>query len=228
MCGLTCRLIPITSSYYTIKSNNIFMTDPYEALLKHAYTNITEKSGDEGRFIVPEAKVFVEGKTTVIENFSEIVSVLRREPDGVLKFICGELGTAGKNEPTRAVFNGKFDKQQIAGIISKYVEDYVICSECGKPDTRLVKEGRTITLKCDACGGHRPIRKRKAKTENISEQVEEGMEMEVDIQFLSKRGDGVAKIGKYTLYVTGTKPGQRVKVRITRVAGSIVFTEKMA
>ena len=54
------------------------------------------------------------------------------------------------------------------------------------------------------------------------------MEMEVDIQFLSKRGDGVAKIGKYTLYVTGTKPGQRVKVRITRVAGSIVFTEKMA
>ncbi len=204
------------------------MTDPYEALLKHAYTNITEKSGDEGRFIVPEARVFVEGKTTVIENFSEIVSVLRREPDGVLKFICGELGTAGKNEPTRAVFNGKFNKQQISGIISKYVEDYVICSECGKPDTRLVKEGRTITLKCDACGGHRPIRKRKAKTENISEQVEEGMEMEVDIQFLSKRGDGVAKIGKYTLYVTGTKPGQRVKVRITRVAGSIVFTEKMA
>ncbi|MBO7388508.1 MAG: translation initiation factor IF-2 subunit beta [Methanomicrobium sp.] len=203
------------------------MTDPYEALLKHAYTNITEKSGDEGRFIVPEARVFVEGKTTVIENFSEIVSVLRREPDGVLKYLCGELGTAGKIDSSRAVFNGKFDKQQIGGIIGKYIEDYVICSECGKPDTRLVKEGRTITLKCDACGGHRPIRKRKAKTENISEQVEEGMEMEVDIQFLSKRGDGVAKIGKYTLYVTGTKPGQRVKVRITRVAGMIVFTEKM-
>ena len=204
------------------------MTDPYEALLKHAYTNITEKSGDEGRFIVPEARGFVEGKTTVIENFSEIVSVLRREPDGVLKYLCGELGTAGKTDSSRAVFNGKFDKQQIGGIIGKYIEDYVICSECGKPDTRLVKEGRTITLKCDACGGHRPIRKRKAKTENISEQVEEGMEMEVDIQFLSKRGDGVAKIGKYTLYVTGTKPGQRVKVRITRVAGMIVFTEKMA
>ncbi len=195
--------------------------------MKHAYTNITEKSGDEGRFIVPEARVFVEGKTTVIENFSEIVSVLRREPDGVLKYLCGELGTAGKIDSSRAVFNGKFDKQQIGGIIGKYIEDYVICSECGKPDTRLVKEGRTITLKCDACGGHRPIRKRKAKTENISEQVEEGMEMEVDIQFLSKRGDGVAKIGKYTLYVTGTKPGQRVKVRITRVAGMIVFTEKM-
>ncbi|MDD4127701.1 MAG: translation initiation factor IF-2 subunit beta [Methanomicrobium sp.] len=203
------------------------MTDPYESLLKQAYSNITEKSGDEGRFLVPEARVYVEGKTTVLENFTDIVSTLRREPDHVMKYLLGELGTAGKIDGNRAIFNGKFDKTQIAGLINKYTEDYVICSECGKPDTRLVKDGRIITLKCDACGGHRPVRKRKAKPEGAAGQIEEGMEMNVDIQFLSKRGDGVAKVGKYTLYVTQTKPGQTVRVKITRVAGSIAFTEKL-
>ena len=47
-------------------------------------------------------------------------------------------------------------------IIKSYVEDYVICSECGKPDTRLVKDDRVMILRCDACGSHRPVRKRKA------------------------------------------------------------------
>lgn len=202
------------------------MTDPYESLLKQAYSNITEKSGDEGRFSVPEARVYIEGKTTVLENFTEIVSVLRREQDHVMKYFLGELGTAGKIDGNRAIFNGKFDKTQIISLIDKYTEDYVICSECGKPDTRLVKDGRIITLKCDACGGHRPVRKRKAKP-LLADQLEEGSEMDVEIQFLSKRGDGVAKVGKYTLYVAGTKPGQNVKVKITRVAGSIAFTQKL-
>ncbi|MBN2733708.1 MAG: translation initiation factor IF-2 subunit beta [Methanomicrobiaceae archaeon] len=202
------------------------MTDQYESLLKQAYSNITEKSGDEGRFSVPEAKVYIEGKTTVLENFSDIVSTLRREQDHIMKYFLGELGTAGKIDGNRAIFNGKFDKTQIEGMIDKYTEDYVICSECGKPDTRLVKDGRITTLRCDACGGHRPVRKRKAKA-STANQIEEGTEMNVEIQFLSKRGDGVAKVGKYTLYVAGTKPGQNVKVKITRVAGSIAFTQKM-
>lgn len=203
------------------------MTDPYEALLKKAYSNITETSGDEGRFQVPEARVYIEGKTTILENFSEIAAILRRDQDHVMKFLLGELGTAGKIDGNRAIFNGKFDKDLINSLIEKYTEDYVICSECGKPDTRLVKDGRIPMLRCDACGGHRPVRKRRVKGEAIANLVEEGKELDVEIHFLSKRGDGVAKVGKYTLYVANTKPGQKVRVKITRVAGSIAFTEKL-
>lgn len=203
------------------------MTDPYEALLKKAYSNITETSGDEGRFQVPEARVYIEGKTTILENFSEIAAILRRDQDHVMKFLLGELGTAGKIDGNRAIFNGKFDRDLINSLIEKYTEDYVICSECGKPDTRLVKDGRIPMLRCDACGGHRPVRKRRVKGEAIANLVEEGKELDVEIQFLSKRGDGVAKVGKYTLYVANTKPGQKVRVKITRVAGSIAFTEKL-
>jgi len=203
------------------------MTDPYEALLKKAYSNITETSGDEGRFQVPEARVYIEGKTTVLENFSEIASILRRDQDHVMKFLLGELGTAGKIDGNRAIFNGKFDSDLIGSLIEKYTGDYVICSECGKPDTRLVKDGRILMLRCDACGGHRPVRKRRAKGDAVANMVEEGKELDVEIQFLSKRGDGVAKVGKYTLYVANTKPGQKVRIKITRVAGSIAFTEKL-
>jgi translation initiation factor 2 subunit 2 len=202
------------------------MTDPYEALLDKAYENITETSGDEGRFTVPRAKVFIEGKTTVLENFADIASVLRRDVEHFMKFLLGELGTSGKIDGNRAVFNGKFEVEQIRALVEKYTEDFVICSECGRPDTRLVKDGRTTLLRCDACGSHRPIRKRRVRTEPVGSQLEEGKVMDVEIEFLSRRGDGVAKIGKYTMYVAGAKPGQKVKVKITRIAGSIAFTER--
>lgn len=204
------------------------MVDSYEVLLKKAYSHITGTSGDYERFNVPETRVYIEGKTTVLENFGDIASVLRREPDHLMKFLLGELGTAGKIDGSRAIFNGKFEWDLINNAIRKYTVDYVICSECGKPDTRLVKDGRILMLRCDACGGHRPVRKRRARTEIVGTSLEEGAEMDVQIEFLSKRGDGVAKIGKYTMYVANSKPGEKVRVKITKIAGTIAFTEKLS
>lgn len=201
------------------------MVDPYEQLLKEAYTHITETSGDTGRFTVPETKVYIEGKTTVLENFGEIASTVRRDPDHLMKFLLGELGTAGKIDGSRAIFNGKFEHAVIETAVKNYVDDYVICSECGKPDTRLVKDGRITLLRCDACGGHRPVRKRRARTEPAGTQLEEGAILNVKIESISRRGDGVVKMGKYTMYVANAKPGQTVRIKIVRIAGSIVFTE---
>ena len=42
------------------------MTDSYESLLTKAYSNITEKTESSERFVVPEAKAYIEGKTTRI------------------------------------------------------------------------------------------------------------------------------------------------------------------
>jgi len=202
------------------------MLDPYEALLKQAYSHISEKTESSERFIVPEAKAYVEGKTTILENFVEIAEKIRRDKDHLMKYMLGELGTSGKIDGNRAIFNGKFEISLIRMIIKSYVDDYVICSECGKPDTRLVKDDRIQLLRCDACGGHRPVRKRKVRTEPVSESLEEGQVMDVEIQSLSKRGDGVVKMGRYIMYVANAKPGQSVKIRISRISGSIVFTER--
>ncbi|MDD1712537.1 MAG: translation initiation factor IF-2 subunit beta [Methanoregulaceae archaeon] len=202
------------------------MVDNYEALLRKAYSQVSEPSESTERFTVPEVKAYIEGKTTVFENFGEIADTIRRDRDHLMKFLLGELGTAGKIDGNRAIFNGKFDITLIATLVKNYVEDYVICSECGKPDTRLVKDDRIQLLRCDACGGHRPVRKRKARTEPITNELQEGAVLDVEIQSVSKRGDGVVKMGRYIMYVANAKPGQSVKVKITRISGSIVFTER--
>lgn len=202
------------------------MTDPYEDLLKSAYSHISEKTESSERFVVPEAKAYIEGKTTILENFAEIADTVRRDKDHMMKYMLGEMGTSGKIDGNRAIFNGKFEISLVKMIIKSYVDDYVICSECGKPDTRLVKDDRILLLRCDACGGHRPVRKRKVRSEPVSETLEEGQVMDVEIQSISKRGDGVVKMGRYIMYVANAKPGQSVKIKISRISGSIVFTER--
>ncbi|RPJ53592.1 MAG: translation initiation factor IF-2 subunit beta [Methanobacteriota archaeon] len=203
------------------------MAESYEDLLKKAYTNIKVTDDLHERFVIPVAKVFIEGKTTVLENFFEIADKLSREPEDLLKYLLGEIGTAGKIEGSRAIFNGKFEQHSINAMIRSYVEDYVICSECGRPDTKLVKDGRVLILRCDACGGHRPVKKRKARIEEKVKKYEEGSIVDLEIQSISRKGDGVVRDGKYTIYVANSKPGQKVQVKIARVAGSIVFTERL-
>ncbi|MBO5431612.1 TRAM domain-containing protein, partial [Methanocorpusculum sp.] len=160
--------------------------------------------------------------------FRDIIDTLNREPEHFMKYALGELGTAGKIDGARAVFNGKFELSQFEAIVKGYVADYVICTECGRPDTKLVKDERVLMLLCEACGSKRPIRKRKGKIDtSAASAVEEGKEMEVSIDSISKKGDGVAHVGKYILYVSGVKVGQKVKVRITRISGQVAFTQKI-
>lgn len=202
------------------------MVESYEALLNKAYEEVTEPSEDGERWSYPEPRAIIEGKTTILENFIDIVNALRRDQDHLMKYLLGELGTAGKIDGSRAIFNGKFEDSLFSPMIHNYVDDYVICSECGKPDTKLYKDDRVLMLKCEACGSHRPVRKRKSKIETSGSGLEQGNVIEVNIESTSRRGDGVAKVGKYIVYVAGGRPGQRVKVKIAKISGSIIFTEK--
>lgn len=47
--------------------------------------------------------------------------------------------------------------------------------------------------------------------------VEEGKEYEADITELSRRGDGIAKIEGFVIFVSGAKTGDHVKFKVTRV-----------
>lgn len=203
------------------------MAESYEDMLKKAYAGMDEPTDTGERFVMPKTRIYIEGKTTVLENFADIAGTLNREHDHFMKYILGELGTAGKVDGSRAVFNGKFEASQFETIVKNYVADYVICDTCGRPDTKLIKEDRVLVLLCEACGSKRPIRKRKAKTEVAAPTIEEGKEMEVHIESISKKGDGVARIGKYILYVAGAKTGQNVKIRITKISGQVAFTQKI-
>lgn len=64
-----------------------------------------------------------------------------------------------------------------------------------------MKDDRVLLLRCDACGGHRPVRKRKARSEPVGSDLQEGQELDVEVQSVSKRGDGVVRMGRYIMYI---------------------------
>jgi predicted RNA-binding protein with TRAM domain len=47
--------------------------------------------------------------------------------------------------------------------------------------------------------------------------VEEGKEYEVEVTEISRRGDGVAKIEGFVIFVQGAKVGQKVRIKVDRV-----------
>jgi len=55
--------------------------------------------------------------------------------------------------------------------------------------------------------------------------VSEGEEMEVTIEAIAAKGDGLAKKNGFVIFVPGTKEGQKVKIRVTRVLRRLAFAE---
>jgi len=48
--------------------------------------------------------------------------------------------------------------------------------------------------------------------------VEEGKEYEVDIKEISRRGEGIARVDGFVVFVPYTKAGDELKVKVTKVS----------
>ncbi|MCX9014592.1 MAG: translation initiation factor IF-2 subunit beta [Candidatus Methanoperedens sp.] len=197
----------------------------YAANLDRALSQLPELKNSGERFKVPEPKLLTEGKTTVLENFANIADILNRDPDHVFKFLLKELGTAGKKEGTRVIFQGRFNFDVVSQAVEQYVNEYVTCSECGRPDTHLLKSDRILTLRCDACGGHRPVKKRQVSSIVKEDALIEGNTYEVRIDAKGRKGDGIAKVDKYTIYVPNGNKGDIIVVKIKKITGNLAFAD---
>jgi len=62
----------------------------------------------------------------------------------------------------------------------------------------------------------------------MSPPVKEGEEFNLTIEAVGKKGDGIAKINGYTIFVPKTKPDDKVKVKITKVMDNFAFGEVTA
>lgn len=131
----------------------------YEEALDKAYENITEVAKHGERFEPPEFDIRVEGNSTIITNFRDVTEKLDREETHLMKHVRGEIGTSGHLENRRAKLKGQFSEGKLQDALKKYIDKYVLCSECNRPDTRLEKQKGTLTLKCEACGAFSPVEK---------------------------------------------------------------------
>lgn len=197
--------------------------DDYMALLKRAKIACPEVTENHERFEIPELDVLQEGKITVFRNFIDVTDKLRRDPQHLLQFLLKELGAPGNVEGRRAVFKAKINPQNIDDKIQMYTETYVICSECGLPDTKMVKDGRTLMLECEACGARRPITVRKSVKADNANTLREGDIIELMISDVGKKGDGIGKFFDYLVVVPGTVKGTKIHAKITNISAKTAF-----
>ena len=94
---------------------------------------------------------------TIIYNFKEIADLLNRDPQHILKFLSKETATAATLQESRAIFKGKFSQDTLQRLLQRYLEAFVVCPVCKRPDTKVVKEKRLSFLICEACGAKSSI-----------------------------------------------------------------------
>ena len=130
----------------------------YSKLLKEAKEKLPDVQDTGSRFEIPVVRGHVQGNKTIITNFQQIVDKLGRPKEQLLKFLQRELATPAVLEDQRLVLGRKIPSTLINKKIDLYCKDFVICKECGKPDTEIIKGDRVLSLKCTACGAKHPIK----------------------------------------------------------------------
>jgi len=127
--------------------------EDYKSMLEDVRKNLPESVFIKERFEIPKVLGHMQGNRTIISNFLQIASTLRRDVDHLLKYVLKELATPGEIKKSGALILGtKVPASRINDKIRHYANEFVLCIECGKPDTQIVREGDLNYMKCTACG----------------------------------------------------------------------------
>ena len=72
-----------------------------------------------------------------------------------------ELATPGEIKKNgMVIFGRKVSSADLNAKIKKYVDEFVFCKECGKPDTEFLKEDNLLFVKCMVCGSKNTIKQK--------------------------------------------------------------------
>ena len=132
--------------------------DTYEKMVDQLYKELPEKAKTHERFKVPQVESFIEGKKTMVKGFGALLKELRRPEKDFLKFLTKETAVPAVAEKDRIIISGKFSNAQVNKIVENYFKIFVICPECGKPDTKVEDRGHIKMMRCEACGALNPIK----------------------------------------------------------------------
>lgn len=132
--------------------------ESYENLLEEAYKNLKPIEHNGERFEIPKIEGHLEGTKTILTNLAQIASHIRRDQNHLLKYLLKELATSGSLKNGRLILMRKLASQKINDKIESYCKEFVMCSQCNKPDTELIKEKGFLFMHCMACGAKHSVR----------------------------------------------------------------------
>lgn len=131
----------------------------YDQLLDNIYKNLPEKATHRERFDMPKFEYFTEGNKTIVKNFKAVADKIRREPDLIIKYLTKELAVPAEQQGERLVLQRRLSGDIVNKKLEEYVNKYVMCMECKRPDTNLIELGHGVRqLVCESCGARKSIR----------------------------------------------------------------------
>jgi translation initiation factor 2 subunit 2 len=137
---------------------NHCMSYSYDELLKRARSQIPEVTEKRERLELPRLRMNVIGMRTMIHNFKEVADALNRDPQHILKYLTGEMATAATMQEGRVIFQGKFNVDTLTTLLQRYMDNFIVCPVCKRPDTKIVRERRLSFTVCEACGAKSPVK----------------------------------------------------------------------
>ena len=134
------------------------MTLKYDEMLDRAYLSIPKKALDHERFEIPRVESNIQGKKTFVKGVTALLKEMRRDKKHFLKFLTKETGTSVTESGANLLVNGKIGAIQLNKLIESYFKQFVLCTECKKPDTKILVQQGTKMMKCEACGAITPVK----------------------------------------------------------------------
>jgi translation initiation factor 2 subunit 2 len=101
---------------------------------------------------IPKLEIEVQGKRTIIKNFISVAKEMQRDPQHISKYLSSSLGVQTKRKNKQLILRGILSKSKLETTLMDYANQFIICPNCGKPDTILdITKNKTV-LSCLACG----------------------------------------------------------------------------
>ncbi|MCX8166726.1 MAG: translation initiation factor IF-2 subunit beta [Candidatus Micrarchaeota archaeon] len=132
--------------------------EDYEKMLEELYTKMPKKSITKERFEIPVLDLFIQGNKSICKNFYQACDKIRRSPEVVSKYLSKELAAPISLSEGRMVISGKINQKLLNEKFTDFVKEFVICNQCGKPDTNIIEEKHFYFLVCEACGSKKSVR----------------------------------------------------------------------
>jgi translation initiation factor 2 subunit 2 len=136
----------------------------YDEMLKKV-TDV-RKLNTGNRFEPPEVNSYQSGQKTIIEldkfaayinRQDKFAAYINRQIGHISKYLMHELTAPGQIDGSKLILGGRFSKKSVQDKLNQYIKEYVICRECGSPETHLIREDRNYKIKCMGCGAEYPV-----------------------------------------------------------------------
>ena len=96
-------------------------------MLEDARKSLPEVVFIKERFVIPKVIGHIQGNRTIISNFLQIATDLRREVEHLLKYVLKELATPGEIKKSGSLIMGtKISASRINEKIRQYANEFVL------------------------------------------------------------------------------------------------------